>query len=422
MSGTLLGASAISPAVLASLQNTLTPAGVLTQMEAERARVEGDMRARVQAALGEATSAQSAYQGAAAAPVPQVDPLESLVNTIGSRTASILTGDKSYAEGAQKRLDTMHADLVRARLDNLTSLKSIFDQKVEAARQLGNIEAELTNRLKSEQLGKTLDVLLQNQRDTAAAELQKAGDTAAMERVRQQGANALELERLKQQGERPNQGGVDYSTPYTTSGGVQLSYLNPAKIPQIKVRQAAVDAARLQGIPVLTQKQEDGLNLLRESFTNLESIANSALGPADPETGMRTGGFLAEQPLNPRRLTNYFEAAAQTNPQMAAFPSYRTAAINFIQSLASLGPGLRINQAEINAALKFDIPNIGDTRATAEQKMKNLHTMFTHVEESLLGLPHSGAPIHGVREVPGEAEVSRPGKATEAASKYRKGS
>lgn len=396
------GGILISPAVLATLQNTLqstlTPEGVLTQMDAERVRREAEMRRSVEAALGEAGAAQQAYQGAAAAPVPQVDPLEALVTRIGSSAASIVSGDKAYAERGVRSLDQMHTDLLRARMDNLTALKEGWDQKAAAARQLNNLEAEVNARAKSEQLAKTLDVMLQKQREAGAKERSDADNAAALARVRQQGANDLALERLRQSGKESEKGATttavldNFTTEYVDSRGSRVKYLNQNKVPAIKDRNAAVVRARGAGVPVLTQKQEDGLHLLEEAFGNIEGIAASSIGVLNPETGEYEGGFLpdAKTNWNPKTARNVFAARFQTDAQVAAFPSYRTAAINIIQSLASLGPGLRINQAEINSALKYDIPNITDTRAVAQEKLKNLRTMLTHVEDSLLGRASAG--------------------------------
>lgn len=386
-----------NPAALASLQNTMGPATVQTQGEAEmeRARAQLDqalaqLGIRASAASGEANQAAQAYGAAAAAPMPQVDPLEALVNRIGSRTASVLSGDKSYAEGGEKRLGDMHADLVRSRVDNLTALKDQWAMKAQAAKELGNLEEELKGRAQVEKFSKTIDGLLQAQRDAAEGERNTADNKAAMERVQEQGRTAIEVARINAAARGSGTSDADalledFTSDYTDSHGNPVKYLNQNKVPGIKDRNASVAAARRSGVPVLTQKQEDGLHLLEEAFGNISGISNMAIGVEDPATGAVEGGFLAEKPIDLKRLTNWFEAKVQTNPQIAAFPAYRTAAINIIQSLASLGPGLRINQAEINAALKYDIPNIGDTRATAKQKLKNLRQMLEHVEDSLLG-------------------------------------
>lgn len=408
-----------NPAALATLQNTMGPATVQTQGDAEMERAKAELAAaldqlggRASEASGQATQAAQAYGAAASAPVPQVDPIEALVNRMGSRTASVLSGDPTYAQGGEKRVDQMHADLVRARVDNLTALKDQWQMKAQAAKELGNLEEELKGRAQVEKFSKTIDGLLQAQREAGASERNKADNDAAMDRVKQQGENDLALERLRQSGAGAGAELANYTTEYIDSKGNPVKYLNQNKVPAIKNRDAAIVSARKSGVPVLTQKQEDGLHLLEEAFGNISGIEAAAIGAINEETGKMEGGFLAEKPVDMKRLTNRFEALAQTNPQIAAFPAYRTAAINIIQSLASLGPGLRINQAEINAALKYDIPNIGDTQATAKQKLKNLRQMLEHVEDSLLGRRTQQKPGSG---------ASRDDDEDDEDAKFRKG-
>lgn len=78
----------------------------------------------------------------------------------------------------------------------------------------------------------------------------------------------------------------------------------------------------------------------------------------------------------------------QSNEQRAAFNSWRTAAIRNLRATAG-SKGLRLNQAEIELAVKNDIPSIHDTYGVALQKMDNVRTMLDNSENALLG---SGRP------------------------------
>src|SRR5262249_5819362 len=84
---------------------------------------------------------------------------------------------------------------------------------------------------------------------------------------------------------------------------------------------------------------------------------------------------------------NQVKAAQQLDPRLSGYPAIRTGAIQTIQALASLGKGLRINQAEINAAMNFDYPRVNDTQATALEKFRILGMMMDHLEKAALGMP-----------------------------------
>lgn len=74
----------------------------------------------------------------------------------------------------------------------------------------------------------------------------------------------------------------------------------------------------------------------------------------------------------------------QTHPELGAYGSWRTAAIQQVQALAEPGMGLRINQAEIKAAMENDIPQITDDGPTAAKRLHNLFTMLNNKENDAL--------------------------------------
>jgi len=74
----------------------------------------------------------------------------------------------------------------------------------------------------------------------------------------------------------------------------------------------------------------------------------------------------------------------QTHPELGSYGSWRTSAIQQVQALAEPGMGLRINQAEINAAMENDIPQLTDDIPTAAMRLKNLFTMLNNKENDAL--------------------------------------
>jgi hypothetical protein len=87
---------------------------------------------------------------------------------------------------------------------------------------------------------------------------------------------------------------------------------------------------------------------------------------------------------------NKAEAALQIDPDLAAWGTWRTAAIQAMRALAG-SKGLRINRSEIEASMANDIPNITDTQATAKEKMARVAKMLDSQENGMLGTPTSAA-------------------------------
>ena len=93
------------PAFLASLQNTLGPAGVQSPVDAALQALQDDLAAKTQAAAQASTAAGTQYQQAAAAPVAPVDPLQTFMQTLSGGIGSALTGDKGFTQRAGANLD-----------------------------------------------------------------------------------------------------------------------------------------------------------------------------------------------------------------------------------------------------------------------------------------------------------------------------
>jgi hypothetical protein len=172
-----------------------------------------------------------------------------------------------------------------------------------------------------------------------------------------------------------NAGAVAASVPgqmRTTLSGKRYIDLGDFGTP--KEQAAARAAAEKAGIMAVDKQTGASLKALDTAKQNAMSIWNDikAKLPKDAQ------GRITAAAGN--RLSAYF----QTDADLAAFGSWRTAAIQQVQALAEPGMGLRINQAEIKQAMENDIPQITDTVATAAQRIKNLMTMLNHKENDAL--------------------------------------
>lgn len=363
------------PAMLANLQNTLTPAGLLTQWEAENQRQAEALAARTAAASAAATAAGAQYQQAAAAPPPQLDPLAQSLPLLLGNTAKALTGDAGFTQRAQQGIMGQQNDLMAARVQNLQALKDGYDAKARSAELAGNLEASIGARAKSEQLAKTLDVLLKKVDADNQAERDKAQHGYALEQIAARGAQDRRTQAAKPAAsgtEDPNFNAADYVE--TTPAG--RKYVNAARIPQAKYRQIVTNFARANGIPVLSEKGRAALDLVTAGRENLNSMREALAGKLSTDR-------------NPTRiiikgLKNKAAAVLQLDPKLTSYGAFRTAAVEAMQTIASLGVGFRINRDEIRLAMQNDIPSLGDTADTAENRLQILEKMFSHVEDAIL--------------------------------------
>lgn len=153
---------------------------------------------------------------------------------------------------------------------------------------------------------------------------------------------------------------------------------------------AAVRYAASQGIPALGTTEIGQLQDIEAASSNVEDVLDQLHGmlPADAQA----------------RLAAYpgirLSALLQTNAQVAAFNTWRGSAIRTLRATAG-SKGLRLNQKEIDIAVKNEIPQITDTYDVAVKKMENVKKM----------LHNASNPILSRRWGPGAAAGTAPPKA-----------
>lgn len=165
-----------------------------------------------------------------------------------------------------------------------------------------------------------------------------------------------------------------YKTSYDGTPYVDLSTLTPVQ------KQAMAVLATRSGIkPILDTNDASKVNAIAVTKSNLNDIMNAFNAVPVEKQGLGGG---------PQGITNAIKGFFG-NADIRAYQNYRTSAINTLQALAGgAGSGFRINQSEINAAVK-DIPVLtgpgADTPAQAAAKIANLNGQIDKWQNQLLG-------------------------------------
>lgn len=164
-----------------------------------------------------------------------------------------------------------------------------------------------------------------------------------------------------------------YSTSYSGQGWVNLSSLSG---PQQTAYARIAESAGLK--PILDSDTASKLQAIGASKSNLNDILQTFMSE-------QSGGGLA--PVNGviNGAKGFFGDAG-----IKSYNSFRTAVINNVQALAGgSGSGLRINQAEIDAAMNNDLPVLtgtdADTLSSAQRKIMNLNSQLQIWEQQIMG-------------------------------------
>lgn len=138
-------------------------------------------------------------------------------------------------------------------------------------------------------------------------------------------------------------------------------------------RDRAREAASKAGATPISKEQANALQEIDNARANQQSIQNQIADILPKGPGGRVVASVAVP------LSKLF----QTDDQIAAYNSWRTAAIQTLRATAG-SKGLRINQAEIAQAIENDIPKLTDTVGVAQQKLKNINTLLDNAEGSVV--------------------------------------
>jgi hypothetical protein len=166
------------------LTNTLNGMDANTLTQAIEEQLRQQMAQRTQESTQSAQQAEGQYAEAAAAPPPNLSVLQQFLPTLLGNFASTISQDPGYRERAQQGMQQERQSLMQARAQNLTSLRDVWSQRAEAAKNAGDFEAEADFRLKHEKISKTLEQMQDAKDKQAAIDLERerqkgrSGETA----------------------------------------------------------------------------------------------------------------------------------------------------------------------------------------------------------------------------------------------------
>ncbi len=174
-------------------------------------------------------------------------------------------------------------------------------------------------------------------------------------------------------------------------------FINLADFPDMAGKKEAQAYGAANGIPVLNPSEGEKMVSISNAYDNAEKMSASMQGLLATKKGENItkgiGNYLADK---------------MGDEKIRSFNAWRTTVINNVQALAGgQGSGLRINQAEIDTALKNDLPNIegagADTLASAQAKLNRLTEQMDTWRNTLINKSGTSgaAPSGGTTELTG---------------------
>jgi hypothetical protein len=289
--------------------------------------------------------------------------------------------DKNYkvANDAYTTLSTLlksKNDLIQAAVTNAQNLEISardYNQKVQehldavAQDKIKNAQAEETIAIQRQQVNTGKYTVVTNPDGTQSILNTKSGEITST----------------------PYSGGVATGDVKPGSTGVPILDNNtkntPGGIPYIdgtNLKGKVADAAQLQsarlGIPYLGSAEQAVITNVATAKTNLKDITDNLL------SALPTSGFTRDIGAG---VLNQLQASTQIGPSADELSSFNTARNGAIQALKAMvaGGGVRINQAEISAAINSDIPTITDTQDTAKAKLAKMNALLDNTEKGVIG-------------------------------------
>ena len=152
------------PLAPVSLDNTLNGMDAQTLSDALAAQQAQQLAEQSAAANQAANQAGNQYQQSRRRPSPDLDPMAAFLPSLLSNIASVIGKEPSYRENTQEGLKSQRLTLLKNRADNLQSLRDVWSQKAEVAKQAGDLETTEKAHTKREQIDKALQQILDQQR------------------------------------------------------------------------------------------------------------------------------------------------------------------------------------------------------------------------------------------------------------------
>lgn len=366
-------------AIAQGMSPPMSPQGPMAQPDAQGP--QGMTMADIAQAFAPLLQQAQQEQGPLQRPVPPSrNPLEAFVGALASNMASALTRNPSFAQNYAEKMQREDSD--RKAIENQNYMQDLvfnkekhaelfalrgkaLEAQIEAAQKNGEIE-------KTASLGQALEKLKQQGEKALKVEEGKQ----RMNEIGAQGKNAIEVAKIganaKVTAANPDAGDTSWLGSYTKTTRSGHKFLDMSELTG-KAHEAAIHYAAAQGIPAVSAADVSQLQDIDAARGNVEKI----LGQLE--------GLLPKNAQD--RIASYpgirLGALLQSSAQRSAFSSWRGAAIRNFRAVAG-SKGLRLNQKEIDLAVKNEIPQITDTYAVAKRKMDNVLAGFDNAEAPIL--------------------------------------
>ena len=389
---------AYDPASLGNLSNTLTPAGLMTLMEAAQKQQQDELAKRTAEAAAASQQAGQAYQSAAAAPPPQVDPLSQFVPTLLGHIASVIGQDKSYTQRAQQNIGDERKALMDARLQNLAALRDNFSRKAAALEQAGHDEESAKARMQTEKFDKLYLTL----RDQEAH--RNRLDEIKAQGVEQRGLEALrgknDLATADAKTKADAVGYFDNEVKDAPGGG---SYLDMTNIPNnYRIKSQALEYAKQNGLKVLDKDSSTKMKSIDEVLRGVNQVTESMKGFLTPTMGLSNSATAGR---------NMLKEFLKSDVDINSFKVTRELAIRTLSTLVSgAGSGVRITQPEVNM-VNQNWPALTDPLPVAQGKMAWQRRFLMNKVDVAMGRPTKpDISIKSYNNLPSGAQVNENGE------------
>jgi hypothetical protein len=389
------------------LAGTLSGQNVQSAAEAQQQQALQALQQQAQQAAQQSQQAGQTYQQAAQAPAPQLNPWDQALPGLLGNVASIISGNQQYAQTGKERVQQAQKQLLDARDQNLQGLRDVYTQKAEAARQLKNLDAEQEFRAKLESVTRAHETVLktmemqahqQERTQQQQADLRKE----AVDNVRSLMSNYITggyqvpdplLKRAVKLGivEPGTLPGALKPTPNATpTTGPEADNLWGSLVTTTRAGSRVIDLSNLdlkskkgalEWAANQTKAGTPTIGVSKETMTKLRDVETARGNIDDMDQAIQS--FLPDTPEARvyKGPLNQASRIFQTQPDLVGFQTYTIAAIQQLKALAGgPGSGLRINKAEIDRAMKYDIPKITDTLPAAQAKLSRIKSMLDRTE------------------------------------------
>jgi hypothetical protein len=330
-----------------------------------------------------AEQAGQQYQQAAAAPMPQLNPMAALIQSLGGNVASIIGETPRYAQNAQADLNAQKDELLAKRAQNLSALKDNYDRQAMAAASAGDLLAEAKLRKSAESVSKAWQAIHDEaafkqanslaDKNNAASASEGVLDRASREKIAAMAANSKKSE--SGPGSEVFKQSVRDWAETINNGGARLTAIrDPIE------RRAVMSLMTELGYHDMPPAARAGIEKLSGSIETVKQLADLAIGPIGPDGKTRTGGILSAQPGVGNRLKQGLSltggSITQSPGKGADTSVYESAAKGFLVSLAKMsGQGGALSDQDL-AYAKSLLPTKWTTGPVAVRNFELLDALL----------------------------------------------